>query len=107
MSNSKNKSVLTAFLCKDQTEKCLTLIPEITQFVIGGGFQDNTFAVCIDRQGATPISELFSNQEGADTYMLLHANHCKEICDRIVIWSPDIDVAVLYVHFQEKIGKEI
>ena len=39
--------------------------------------------------------------------MLIHANHCKEICDRIVIWSPDTDVAVLCVHFQEKIGKEI
>ena len=107
MSSSKNKSVLTAFLCKDWTEKCPALIPEGKQFVIGGGFQDNNFAVCIDRQGATPIPELFSNQEEADTRMLLHANHCKEICDRIVIWSPDTDVAVLCVHFQEKIGKEV
>ena len=101
----QEQSVLTAFLCKDWTEKCPALIPEGKQFVIGGGFQDNTFAVCIDRQGATP--ELFSNQEEADTRMLLHANHCKEICDRIVIWSPDTDAAVLCVHFQEKIGKEI
>ena len=107
MSSSKNKSVLTAFLCKDWTEKCPALIPEGKQFVIGGGFQDNTFTVCIDRQDATPIQELFSNQEEADTCMLLHANHCKEICDRIVIWSPDTDVAILCVHFQEKIGKEI
>ena len=107
MSSSKNKSVLTAFLCKDWTEKCPALIPEGKQFVIGGGFQDNIFAICIDRQGATPIPELFSNQEEADTRMLLHANHCKENCDRIVFWSPDTDVAVLCVHFQEKIGKEI
>ena len=109
MSSSKNKSVLNAFLCKDWTEKCPALIPEGKQFVIGGGSQDNTFAVCIDRQDAIPIPELLSNQEEADTRMLLHANHCKEICDRIdiVIWSPDTDVAVLCVHFQEKIGKEI
>ena len=107
MTSSKNKSILTAFLCKHWTEKCLALIPEGKQFVIGGGFQDNTFAVCIDKEGATPIPELFSNQEEADTRMLLHANHCKEICDRIVIWSPDTDVAVLCIHFQEKIGKEI
>ena len=39
--------------------------------------------------------------------MLPHANHCKEICDRIVIWSPDTDVAVLCIHFHKKIGKEI
>ena len=107
MSRSKNKSVLATFLCKDWTEKCPALIPEGKQFVIGGGFQDNTCAICIDRQGETPIPELFSNQEEADTRMLLYANLYKEICDSIVIWSPDTDVAVLCVHFQEKIGKEI
>ena len=79
MSSYKNKSILTEFLCKDWTQKCPALIQEGKQFVIGGGFQDNTFAVCIDRQGATPIPELFCNQEEADTCMLLHANHCKEI----------------------------
>ena len=53
--------------------------------------------------GVEECHDLFSDQEEADTRMLLHASHAAENCQRIVIDSPDTDIIVLCVYFYRHI----
>ena len=48
---------------------------------------------------ATALPELQTDHEEANTRILLHTTHASEKCERIVIQSPDTDVAVLSAHF--------
>lgn len=63
--------------------------------MIGGGFEDPTDAVVVTCGRTDPLVELRSDHEEADTRMIFHAWHAK---DRIVIQSPDTDVAALAIH---------
>ena len=53
---------------------------------------------------ASLISRRTCNLEEGDTRMLLHA---ADMVSRVVITSPDTDVAVLGVHFAQTIGSEL
>ena len=53
------------------------------------------------------IRSLTCNHEEVDTRMLLHASHAADMLSRVVIMSPDTDVAVLGVHFAQTIGSEL
>lgn len=46
--------------------------------------------------------ELFSDHEEADTRLILHALHASDQFKRIVIWSPDTDVAVIALPYCSK-----
>ena len=74
--------------------------------VISGGLK-NSDAMCIRGGNASLIRSLTCNHEEADTRMLLHASHAADMLSRVVIMSPDTDVAVLGVHFAQTIGSEI
>ena len=60
-----------------------------------GGFTDRDSSVSVKRGVSGLIEELRSSQEEGDTRLLLHAKHADIDHPRIVIQSPDIDVAVL------------
>ena len=53
------------------------------------------------------IRSLTCNHEEVDTRMLLRASHAADMLSRVVIMSPDTDVAVLGVHFAQTIGSEL
>ena len=68
--------------------------------VLGGGFKDGLKAVCLTCDSAVAEPNLHSGHEEADTRLLLHAKHAATSHPRIVIQSPDTDVAVLLIaHF--------
>ena len=52
----------------------------------------------ISTQTTSPLQELRSNHEEADTRTLLHANHASSNKKRIILQSPDTDVAVIAIH---------
>ena len=69
--------------------------------VLGGCFMDGKRAVLVTNEGCENVLSLISDQEEADTRLLLNAKHGAETQNRIVIQSPDTDVAVLIAaHFQ-------
>ena len=50
------------------------------------------------------VQELRSNQEEADTHMLLHANHTRSNgIENIVIHTPDTDVFIVMMFFLNSI----
>ena len=93
LSSGTNKTRLVKFMCDDW----IKLIPsklESHQKVILG-IQDGT-CLEISRRGVNEVSDLECDHEEADTRMLLHCKQSKvNGCDRLVVCSPDTDVAVL------------
>ena len=62
---------------------------------LAGGFEDGLKTVCISNRGINTVQDLFCNQEEAAMRMLLHSQNCMSTCKRVVVDSPDKDVAVL------------
>ncbi|KAK3738178.1 hypothetical protein QZH41_007178 [Actinostola sp. cb2023] len=99
ISNKRNKVNLCAFLCQEWCEMAKSAMRHGQELVIGGGFDDPTNTVIISNGRTSILEGLKSDHEEADTRMLLHACHASSTKPRIVIQSPDTDVAVLAIHF--------
>ncbi|KAJ8034477.1 hypothetical protein HOLleu_21334 [Holothuria leucospilota] len=70
-------------------------LKEGEELVIGGGFTNHNQAVSVTNGVVIRIEALQSDHEEADTRLLLHAKHASQDHKRIVVQSPDTDVAVL------------
>ncbi|KAK3740844.1 hypothetical protein QZH41_000596 [Actinostola sp. cb2023] len=95
ISNKRNKINLSNFLCQEWCEIGQGELLPGQQLIVAGGFEDPTDAVMISSQHLDHVPELRSDHEEADTRMILHAKHASSSKQRIVIQSPDTDVAVL------------
>ena len=97
MSNPNNKKNLCDFLTHSMCNLGQRHLRESTQLVIGGRCKDGERCVAITRDSCVDVEDLKSNQEEADTRMLLHAKYAAGQCQeaKIVIQSPDTDVLVL------------
>ena len=71
------------------------MLKEGEELVIGGGFTDCNQAVSVKRGITARIEELQSDQEDADTRLLLPAKHESQSNNRVIVQSPDTDVAVI------------
>ena len=101
--NQNNKVNLSRFFCREWCSLGeYNLLPD-QELVIGGGFEDPTDAVVVTRGRTDPLAELRSDHEEADTRMILHAWHASSTKERIVIQSPDTDVAVLAIYAYQMI----
>ena len=101
ISNPKNKRNLATFLCESLRNMLNAQLHPRQNVVIAGGFKDGRETVSCIRGNSSSVSSLFSDQEEADTRLLLHAKHASNTHQRVVVQSPDTDVAVLCVaHFQ-------
>lgn len=110
ISNPNNKKNLCDFLTHSRCNLGQRHLRESTQLVIGGGFKDGERCVAITRDSCVDVEDLKSNQEEADTRMLLHAKYAAGQCQeaKIVIQSPDTDVLVLSAaHFEDIASKEL
>jgi len=103
INNQNNKVNLSRFFCREWCNLGeYNLLPE-QELVIGGGFDDPTDAVVVIRGRTDPLAELRSDHEEADTRMILHTWHASSTKERIIIQSPDTDVAVLAIHVYQMI----
>ena len=89
---------MTSVLCTHWCKVAPARIPEGKSLCLGGGFVDGLMAKLIVANFVEENEDHFSDQEEADTRMLLHAANASATSPRIVIDSPDTDVAVLCVY---------
>ena len=102
MDAPKSKANLAAFLCEYWSVHGSSRLPDAKSLYLGGGFEDGLIAKRVTANGIEVIHDMFTDQEEADTRMLLHA---MEQFPRIIIDSPDTDVAVLCIYFFERLSK--
>ena len=70
---------------------------------ISGGFGDK--AVQVTRDCVRSVNELNSNQEEADTRMMLHVkNSGNHNASREILVGPDTDVLLLLIHHYSELG---
>ena len=78
-------------------ENASLLLKENQVLYISEDFTDRAFRV--DSQTAVPFPSLQSNQEEADTRLVLHAALATRLgAQNIIVSSPDTDVLVLLLH---------
>lgn len=104
---AKNKTALAEYYTKHLSEVGPSLLDQGQAMYISGGKDESTIQVTPD--SVVEVQNLQSNQEEADTRIVLHAVVAADHgCDKIVVCSPDTDVLVLLVHHRPAIAaKEI
>ena len=103
LKNGRFKSNLSKFYTLFLAENAHILIGEDTSIIVSGGLEETALKMNHDK--ITSITDLKSNQEEADTRLLLHAKYeANNGSESVVIMSPDTDVLVLCVHHFEIIG---
>ena len=106
--NKQNTVNLSAFLASSWRQIAEERLNEGDELVIGGGFAGPNQAVKVRKGASVHIEELHSNHEEADTRLFLHDKHAARDHRRIVIQSPNTDVAVLCVsHFRDLSAEEV
>ena len=109
MANDENKSQLIELLLSQwKTSKYASKLQGRQLFFVCG-----EKCICLssnnDEVQAVEEKKLFSNQEEADSRIILH---CKDIASNfptstIVVRSPDTDVFILLLKFVQQIGNDI
>ena len=89
LSSNHNKIMLVKFIVDQWKTKCHVLERKVLLTTCG------TKAYRITSEGYPRIDMLESNQEKADTRLLLHVENVSQDCPNIVINSPDTDVFML------------
>ena len=102
ISNPRNKENLADFLCIALCERLPQSLNPQQEVFLAGGFKDGMKTASCTQGHCVTVPLLRSDHEEADTRLLLHAKHASQTHRRIVIRSPDTDVAVLCIaHFED------
>jgi len=90
-----NKAALQKYIC-EKWEKDLELRSAFgsRKLYLGGDFEEQTRTVIVEGDAVTPITDLESTQEEADTRVVLHAlySYLHDGVERIVIYASDTDI---------------
>lgn len=104
----RNKENLCAFLSETRCTIAKESLDQEKHLVLAGGFKERERAVLISHGHVDIVTPLLSDHEEADTRILLHVNLASSTHQRIVIHSPDTDVAILSIaHYKELGCKEL
>ncbi len=102
MRSNGNKSAL----CKFVSNYIVTAAPQRLHpddsIILAGGFDQGEEVKSICTAGVSRLTSLYSNQEEADTRIVLHAIHLAESYSRIIVRSDDTDVQVLLIYYASK-----
>lgn len=107
LSSGKNKQALQVFLAENLAQTPgdleLTVVVALTSSVQRLQLLPNK------PTAVSQLPDLTSDHEEADTRLVLHANHCATVdkYEKVVIWSPDTDVAVIATEHSPSISAEI
>ncbi|CAH1277494.1 Hypp9663, partial [Branchiostoma lanceolatum] len=99
VANPKNKANLSAYLTQTFCELGMNQLLPGQKMILGGGCEDGERAVLVTNNHMEDLKSLYSDHEEADTRMLLHVQHAARECRRVVVNSPDTDVAVICTSF--------
>ena len=106
LQNAKNKASLAEFLSEKWSVLASQLLKDNTKLVLCVGFQVREKSVVIEGGiHSVEHENLNCNHEEADTRIILHAKDASITHDCIIIWSPDIDVALVAIFFCHQFRK--
>ena len=101
ISNPRNKENLADFLCCALCKRFTQSLNPQQKVFLAGGFKDGMKTVSCTQGHCEIVPLLRSDHEEADTRLLLQSKHASQTHSRIVIQSPDTDVAVLSITYFE------
>lgn len=99
LSNTQNKSSLADFVSGYVAENSPHQLKDGLSIVLSGGFRNGREVRVVTSNGSEQLPDLFSNQEEADTRMVLHATKLVEAHNRIIIRTDDTDVLVILIYY--------
>jgi len=106
LQDGSNKAQLAAFISEDWCHHAGQKLREGQTIIVSGGFKDRLLARQITQDGVIDRPDLSASHEEADTRLILHAS--RTAVQRIVIASPDTDVAVICIsHVASLTAKEV
>ena len=102
ISNPRNKERLAEFVGENLIKQLPGRLGPFQKVLLAGSFRVGSKTVSLAQGSTAAVPQLRSDHEEADTRLLLHAKHAASTHPRIVIQSPDTDIAVLAVaHFRD------
>ena len=102
MSHGENKGNLARYYTQYVKENAPSLLKDGQTIFISGGQEDQAFGITYD--GVKEVGSLCSNQEEADTRIILHAvAAATDGAETIEVWSCDTDVLDLLMHYRPAI----
>lgn len=106
LSSGENKEALIDFLYETWKDAHIEVAGrDIDIFVTHRELCLIVIKLCSGVVNVTKVDSLTSDHEEADTRLLLHARHaCDELYDKIIICSPDTDVAIITLSLMEKMS---
>ena len=69
---------------------------------MAGGFENGEEVKRVSKSGMDCLTDLYSDQEEADTRLVLHAIHLAQSHSRLIVKCDDTDVLVLLVYYSSK-----
>ena len=103
--NSKNKDNLNSFVFNELERLAQQVLTESQTLVLTGSFSDHERAVSVSSGKKEDLLDLFSNQQEADTRIMLQISDCIKCfgISTAIVWSPDADVFIPSAHFSCKL----
>lgn len=101
--NPVNKTNLQLFLGRTWIELAAKELKQDEMLVLAGCFESGKDVACVSRGNVRLLPHLESDHEEADTRIILHAQDCAYDHPRIVVQSPDTDVAILSIYAYESL----
>lgn len=98
ISNPVNKTNLQKFLSDEWTAIAKSKLKPDQKLVLAGCFENGEDVRLLTTDQECSLHHLQCDHEEADTRMLLHAKDCSRDHPRVVVQSPDTDVAVLCLY---------
>ncbi|KAG1656369.1 hypothetical protein GQR58_023997 [Nymphon striatum] len=98
---SENKAALLEYLCDNWVIGESVNPHQSIKLFLSGGFRDIHKSVLLTNGNESPVTELQSTHEEADTRLLLHSIYATQVegVKRIVMYANDTDVIVLAVYY--------
>ncbi|MCG7875887.1 MAG: hypothetical protein N0C90_06120 [Candidatus Thiodiazotropha endolucinida] len=104
LGNEENKTSLAEYYCSYMCDNNALLTVDQTLTSSGGQGEETVYA---DHTSVSDLPDLRSNQEEADTRIIMHAvEAARKGAETIVVSSPDTDVLVLLLHHRTQIEAE-
>ena len=99
---SGNKAALCSFVSNYITNTGPQRISSENTIILAGGFTNGEEVKMVSKSGIDCLTDLYSDQEEADTRLVLHATHLAQSHSRLIVKCDDTDVLVLLVYYSSK-----